>query len=81
MTLKQLPCHICFRENQCFSSQKSEISVWICYVLTCTTNSRTLNIYFFRFPSQSGGSQGGGQGGSGADNPNLYDDGDDDLYS
>ncbi|XP_020624905.1 transitional endoplasmic reticulum ATPase [Orbicella faveolata] len=35
----------------------------------------------FRFPSQSGGSQGGGQGGSGADNSNLYDDGDDDLYS
>ncbi|KAL9950207.1 hypothetical protein ACROYT_G042679 [Oculina patagonica] len=35
----------------------------------------------FRFPGQSGGSQGGGQGGSGADNSNLYDDGDDDLYS
>lgn len=35
----------------------------------------------FRFPSQSGGTQGGGQGGSGADNSNLYDDGDDDLYS
>ena len=55
--------------------------MWICYVLTCTSNSWTLNIYFFRFPSQSGGSQGGGQGGSGADNSNLYDDGDDDLYS
>lgn len=41
----------------------------------------------FRFPSQSGGGsqgggQGGGQGGSGAtDDSNLYDDGDDDLYS
>ena len=41
----------------------------------------TLNYSFSRFPSQSGGSQGGGQGGSGADNSNLYDDGDDDLYS
>lgn len=53
----------------------------IFYVLTCTTNSCALTISFFRFPSQSGGSQGGGQGGSGADNSNLYDDGDDDLYS
>lgn len=37
----------------------------------------------FRFPSQSGGSGGsqGGQGGSGADNSNLYDEEDDDLYS
>ncbi|CAH3116937.1 unnamed protein product [Pocillopora meandrina] len=41
----------------------------------------------FRFPNQSGGGsqgggQGGGQGGSGgADDSNLYDDGDDDLYS
>ncbi|CAH3154289.1 unnamed protein product [Porites evermanni] len=36
----------------------------------------------FRFPSQSGGSgTEGGQGGSGADNSNLYDDEDDDLYS
>ncbi|PFX23977.1 transitional endoplasmic reticulum ATPase [Stylophora pistillata] len=41
----------------------------------------------FRFPSQSGGGsqgsgQGGGQGGPGAtDDSNLYDDGDDDLYS
>ena len=36
-----------------------------------------------RFPSQSGGSGGsqGGQGGSGADNSNLYDEEDDDLYS
>ena len=57
--------------------------MWIFYVpvLTCTTNSCALTISFFRFPSQSGGSQGGGQGGSGADNSNLYDDGDDDLYS
>ncbi|CAH3168025.1 unnamed protein product [Porites lobata] len=36
----------------------------------------------FRFPSQSGGTgTEGGQGGSGADNSNLYDDEDDDLYS
>ena len=38
---------------------------------------------FLRFPSQSSGSGGsqGGQGGSGADNSNLYDDDDDDLYT
>ena len=40
------------------------------------------NMHFVRFPSQSGGSgTEGGQGGSGADNSNLYDDEDDDLYS
>ncbi|XP_031567979.1 transitional endoplasmic reticulum ATPase [Actinia tenebrosa] len=39
----------------------------------------------FRFPSQTGGSGSGSQGGAGgsgeADNSNIYDDGDDDLYS
>lgn len=40
------------------------------------------NMHFVRFPSQSGGSgTEGGQGESGADNSNLYDDEDDDLYS
>ena len=51
-------------------------------MVLCRRPNGMKNMHFVRFPSQSGGSgTEGGQGGSGADNSNLYDDEDDDLYS
>ena len=55
----------------------------ICVFLIFSGQSNVDPCVFVRFPGQSNqsGSQGGAGSSGAADNPSLYDDGDDDLYS